>query len=435
MSGPRIGNTRAPRARPVPIKTLVVRPGGSDSARGDLANPLATLQGALDRVPTVIDDARYRIDITGISDAGGQRFFMPPKISALPTDILIDGSGAFLQDINLAPVTIFATPTLYTTLNVTGSVSDPVHGLVTLSTSDNHPLNALRGKFIRGAVLGEFGVVISNTAGPNSSVYCTAPGALTAPVQVLDPSATIDWGDPAETFNYSALIAPLCDLALTGVKLRNTNNAFSIAGLFRTSRLFLHLCDVEGLSIERADPATISASYIHDGFFAVEDTKIIVQQSYLRALGMRLHEEGGQSWAQSAIEGCDALGHWIDFTRGGGFAIDFCDIISPRLDGAGVTPTNGVYYRGGSHARVRSSKINGASAAIYCEGPGYLLVDAVQGTTNSDVGIDLHDGAQVKAQSGTSVTGAAGNVRVGAAGIKTYAQLPFTDTTQLVRAS
>jgi hypothetical protein len=435
VSGAHVGNTRAPRTRPLPVKTLVVRPGGNDGARGDVAAPLATLLGALDRIPSVIDDARWRIDITGISDvAGGARWFMPPKLSTLPTDTLIDGSGAYLQQLALAPITIFATPSVFATLVVTGTASDGTNGLCTLTTSNNFTLNALRGKVVRGSQLGEAGVIVSNTAGPNSLVYVTAPAGFTAPVQVLDQTATLALGDLAETYNYIALLDTPCDVAFSGIKFLKTNNVFGISLLSRRCRLNLELCDIQGWSIESSPSATIYASYIHDGFFAGEDVKLTVQQSYFRALGMRMHEAGGQFFGQSVFENCDPLGHYIDFTRGGGFSIDSCDIVSPKTDGSGAA-CPGVTYRGGNHGRVRQTKINGASQGIYTEGPGYILVQQVVGT-NVDVGIDIHDGTQVKAAGlSNTVTGGAGDVRVGTAGVKTYGQLPFTDTTQLVRAS
>lgn len=439
MSGPLIQNVRAPRVRPVPVKTLYVRPGGNDSARGDQAAPLATILAALDRIPTVIDDARWRIDVTGLSDVGGARWFFPPKLSGIPADVQLSG-GLFTQDLSVAPVTIIAVPSVFATLTVTGQVADPVTTLVTISTSNSFTANQLRGKFVRGSVRGEFGVVASNTAGPNSSVYVTMYGpGLTAPVEVLDPSCTLTLGDVNETFNYSNLLDTPCAVALTGLKIQKANAPLGAALSTKHAQIFFQFCDVEGVYAETGEPIRFDGCYLHDGLLSLNGASHSVYQSYMRRVDTQFHGDGnhgahGYFW--TVAEECGPLGHWNNFQSAGGFDVGETEVINPKVGGSGAgAATQGVYYRGGAHARVRNAKISGATQAMFCEGPGYLYCSTVQGSGNTDVGCELQDGAQVKKAGTTTVTGANGDLRVGALGIRTWAGTPHTDPTQLCRVS
>lgn len=430
--------TRA--VRPVPVKTIYVRPGGNDSYAGTLARPLASLMEAFNRVPTIIEDARYVIDLTGYTQTNQEVFHMPAKYSALPANLILDG-GNFVNDFNRAPLTLLATPTVSQTLTVTGQAADAVTGLVTLTTSNNLTLNQLRGALIQGANVTEYGVVAANTAGPNSTVYVTNAGfTFTAPVQILALSCELALGDTAETYNVSQSMDARCDIAFTGIKLTKANDAFGnlCLNVRGGQHALFTLCEIQGLYAEHAGLIRFDGCYFNSGLLSAYGTQFSVYTSYLKNVNVQFHGEGGiagQGYYLNVVEGCTPLGHHNNFQSEGGFDISQCDIISPKANGSPVgAATYGVLYRGSAHARVEATKINGATAGVYCEGPGYMLLSNVQGT-NTDVGCDLHDGAYAKHSGGTAVTGTNGDVRLGDAGIITWATAPAHDLDQGVRVS
>jgi len=413
-----------------------VRAAGDDSKDGLTAgNAFATMDRFWEQLALVRDGAQVICDNTGITDSPGRIVNTPPYLGNIETGFTLTpvGHPLFFQTASLV---IRAVPTLLATLTVTGSSTDSVHGMRTLNTSDNLTLNQYQGKSIIGSGVAEFGYIVSNTAGPNSDVVVSSSSVFTAPVQVEEPSASLSYGDISSFFNSGWIHGVASSMVFVGQRLRSDQNNFGNAiRVDPQAEVSFLSCQIEGFNlIGGSGTVTIDGCYL-DGvsqagnqFVSNNGSGWQIRQSYIRDMKMRFHQTGGQMYFMTEvyIEDSEPIGHFGNAESEGNFNITDFEIINGTAAG--------IEYHGGGPCSAFRGRINGcAGAAIRAFNSGTIRIGDIVGSGNTDVGIDARDGAQVIRSGTTTVTGTAGDTRVGALGITPYASLPLTDPTELVR--
>jgi hypothetical protein len=93
-----------------------------------------------------------------------------------------------------------------------------------------------------------------------------------------------------------------------------------------------------------------------------------------------------------------------------------------------VAPNGAIYAHGGGGYALNNVEIDGSSAdAVFVDGPLDVQLINVGGTGNGGIGVHATNGAQVRVDATTTVTGAGGNVKSGSLVAAAYAALQQYD--------
>jgi hypothetical protein len=399
--------------------TFYVRPGGDDNNGGQSAvDAFATLARALREIALYAVNRPTKVDITGMDiseeellQLGGQSLGGIDggyDLAELPPDY----AGYRHQ------CQIVAEPELVLELDVTGSAADADTGLIELTVSNALVANQLVDTIAVGDGFGEYGAIVSHTAGagPNTiQVATTTPFSL--PVAAYEPGATIAYGDPADFFNQAIHLQALSDWGFQWIRFESNGPKSCAITVWPHAPVAFFGCVLEGLQVYGgAAIVTISACVIRNQTWAQDGAQIQLFQSVLRELLMLCHGSGvdglNEMTACYLVDNSGAYGAGNVESRFT-FAMFNCDVSGSTTDGIearfGTSSCSDTAIH--DNADDGANVINGATL--------YLL--SVVGTANGGEGANIDDSGTVLTDGATTLTGAGGNVRLGAAGVLTWA--------------
>lgn len=405
-------------------RTVYARPGGSDAdGDGSLANPYATIARAFQDIPRAYDGVQYVLDCTGVTEQVAARYLFPIMVAPGQSRLDVSLAGEFLQW--TAPFVLKADPTVVQSINLTGQSADPVTGLKTLTdTTQAWTPNEHVGRMVVGSGFLQIGVIASNTA---TQLEIAGNAAFTDPVRIVEPSATIELTDVAETLSATLIQAPT-EMVISGIAFRHANAASYAASVWLTGGVqqIFNLCSFEGMYAETQVLA--DACWFRDRGGSTKETYnsggelrgrfCLFQNQEFRQYGSA--GTGNSGPFASIFDDCTPVGHGGNNEPELSFEVNNCDIRNAK--------TAGVSYLGGGRCSVRDTNINNSgSSAVAASGPGLLQLNNVQGAGNNGYGAAVERGAAIEALGGTAVTGTSGDVNLGGAGVTLWGAAPTND--------
>lgn len=420
------------------MATLYVRPGGNDSDTGlSPGNALATLSEALSRFtagePNIIDLSGHFIagDDVGLvlPDAADQpRFRIPPV-----------GHRSLLVE---APVTIRALPNLVETLTGTVAVvQQPPHlmAAITVSPSPGWTEDVHRGRMAVGQGFFECGAICSNTAdtlyvayGPQF-VGQAASAMFTAPIEILEHGATLEYGRPSAGFEFNPglVIHANCASVWQWIKFAMPagNPATGVAITGSTARAQLFNCAFDGLTINGSALVDIDGCYIERSwsFNGSGDGCNMRRTAVVGALAGS--HSGSYFMVYNRFRECGPLGTGGTGHFAGTTVIENVE----HVDGIRAA----VEYQGQGRHTIRNCLLQRAGGSrpggpgvldhgIDANGQIRLIVDNVDGVDNGGFGLSAKNGAQVEVRNDPELTGALGDIR-GGKYVAPWSAVPFDD--------
>lgn len=416
-----------------PVDVRYLRPGGAIANDGSSPaaawpNSVGGLERGLRYMAMASVDHPVRLDITGCSISSSVLLNMGGTMTGgidEDVDLSAIGPDNFAYRNNCQ---ITAAPTLEQDITISGSAANPTSGLYTITVTELLVVNALKGMFLIGTGLGEWAVVQSNTAHDIVVTTTTDPTLFTAPA-IYSPGATLTFGDPA-TFNAAGLyLIALCDWSFSGIAFKSTADAFNSAmDIWAVAPVFFQLCSFDGVFlVGGVDTCFLDACYINDHSFGQDGGAWVIRNCYMNAVTPNLHGAGGkgdsaifqswfdgltQAWGSGNSEseyGWSARNSHFEGGEGGGVQMLFG---APFMNDCVVANNNG--------------------NAVFISHGAKASLNNVTGVGNVGVGINVQNGGQCRPDTNTTVTGAAGDIRLGDAGVIAYADLPAVDLSQLV---
>lgn len=406
--------------------TYYVRPGGNDSNSG--LGPLpsqafATFERAVESVPLYTHEEKYVIDISGmgvISLPGG--LTLPPwnSIDDSNTLNLTPSFNGFFFD---APVNIRAQPTIVDTITageISSQTADAVTGQRTVNTTKSYALNAQRDLFLVGSVLGQIAPIVSNTAGPASSLETTFAANFTAPLSIVSLSAELRNSTAGSSAAAIRLRSSACPVNFQGVKFTHANAsagvpAVSWEGASRPIRFAT--CHVEGLNITAGETFAMlntNAIVLITKNVLVAGAAIILGDASVRSARMDFRSSG-PSQDGSFLQSCvfDTL-------------VTMPQSSIPNFEASMVSMANTIIRNNSSHGlqvnrgtlwELTSVAIRGcAGFGINMDG-GHAVLNTVRSTpgpTNTLGGLRVRSGGQAEVNAATDVNaGGAAELTVG----------------------
>lgn len=396
---------------------IYVRSTGNDTTGdGTLTTPYRTIARALEDVPFLVYDEKYVIECTGLGqELVTSPLTFPPIFS--PDTAAFDFATPRIPGFGITePITIEAAPTLQdtvTAVEITGNTVDSPTGLVTYQTTKNYTLNQYKGALIRDAN-NTVAVIASNTAGPNSSIEVTENAVLTAPLEILTPSAEIRNSD-AGGANAVEIRNQMAGICFNGIKFSAANPSVFRYGILLdnpNAAVRFNGCEIDGIfGLIGASQPSFSDCYITKRLsstgIAYNLFNCLVDGVSVAFRNAGLHTDVG-FWSENVFDGCSPIG--------GGTGIEDVNRFSCSMDrniirnGTG----DGIAVPQGGQMVVRRSRVdNCAGDAIQVDGSNLTVVRDTQGTGNGGYGVNLTNGARVRRQGTVGVTGTAGDYKVG----------------------
>jgi hypothetical protein len=412
-----------------------VRPGGSDNAAGTTpATAFATFDRAVREMDLYSVNRSVILDVT---DMIGANAITGNYVQQLAGTNL----GGIRFDLDLtatSPNNFFSRShrqirselALDTELEVTAQAFDATSGILQLTVADALVINELRGLFAVGSVLGEYGVIQSNSggAGPNTIEVANIIG-LTAPVGAYGPGAELGFGDALNPFEQAIYLLAMCDWNLQGLRIVSNGPKAASISVWPNAPVHFTLCEIEGLEInEGSGTVYLDACFLNGASFIQDGATLTSQQSYYFSTSFLCHGSGASGLNElvgNIFEAC------ITGFGGGNaesrysYQMENCRFASMSNEGAFALFGN---------SRIEDSTFNLCNkSAIVATNQVVLLLVNVQGVGNTGFGCEASYGAIVRNSGGTAVTGTTNDISVGALGANTWAATPLTDLDQLVR--
>lgn len=319
---------------------------------------------------------------------------------------------------------------LDTALVVTAQNFDATSGILQLTVTNALVLDELRGLFAIGSVLGEYGVIQSNTggAGPNTIEVANIVG-LTAPIGAYAPNAEMSFGDPANPFEQALYVLAMCDWSFQGIRFTSNGPKAAAVSVWPNAPVHFTLCQLEGVEINEGSGTVYfdgcffdGQSYVQDGATASITQCVFFATSFLchGSGASGLNELVGNIW-QSCVTGFGGGNTESRYT----YQMQNCRI---------TTSTNeGIFALFGVN-RIEDTTVSLCNkSGIVARNHVVLFLENVQGAGNTGFGCEASYGAIVRNSGGTAVTGTTNDVSIGALGANTWAATPLTDLDQLVR--
>lgn len=406
---------------PPTTTTLYVRSGGDDAADGlSVGNALATLEEVNRRLPDTAHGERFIVDIGGDHTiASNFHLKVPLALEPVSFDLAPSPHRTFLYT---APLVVRSVPTLYDTLDAGYTeLADPTHGMVVITDATKAwTVNEHRGRMVVGQGFFEWGVIISNTA---TQLVVAHSGGMTGTLEILGVGSTLTIGDPGAVFSEPGFqVTSRGHVVFQGIAFR-APAATSQAMMVRCpgDQMTFAMCDFDGITLAQGDMAFFESCYFSGKPVAINGQPTTVRNCGFYNVDFNCHGTGGNGttyWFSNRIDSCGpVLGGNTEFE--GGWQLENQHINNGD--------SHGITYNGGPRATLKNTVIeNCLGDAVLARNPGRLGCDNVDGAGNSAFGIRLQHGVQVHAPS-SSVTGASGDLSVGALGATAYGALPAND--------
>jgi len=429
--------TIAENVLPVQVVTRIVifvRTTGNDiTGNGQsIATAYATVQHALYTIPIFIPfDTLYVIDCTGVNEANAVNIPTFQNNRELRFSVSPDFVGFYDFPITIQAIPIAATgvpvaDTLIAAGEITGQSADAISLLESITTTKVWPVNIFRGKFLVDAV-GHVVAIGSNTV--DTLETCYGFGALTAPLKIMEPGASIS-GSGGKSLIVNGANA---SLAVNGVKCVNNGTGYGL-DLFSCQNFL-------SIMFDGGTRFVLNPSSNVFFFGAVLRTRLRTETGHPRFSSTFLDVVTDQN------NGADGLGAILEFN---GFISDGAGIYQGSGDIFNValalkrgdirgSALSGVIIQGGSSSRnvLFNLKIHGNTQNGVTVGgnPGKTTTNlsTVRGVGNGLIGLQvtgLFDAVVVDAS--TDVTGAGGDLKVGSLAVRTWANFRAVGPTQFI---
>jgi len=278
------------------------------------------------------------------------------------------------------------------------------------------------GQFVISEGVATYGTIASNSANTiELASFQDAIGDYTS-AGVYKPSCELNFGDPSAVVPYAVTLSQPSPIVFNGIKVRGpTGSAVRLRG---HPSVQFQLCDLEGVLVTGPGQAAVFDACHLSGVFSQDGRATTIRASYLHDMDYRSHGEGGQGVTYHAALILDAVGIYGGGNSHSAHGFGLNNSLVRNAPGAGVTKI------GPMRASLIAVRINDSvgNAVTATGNGGYLQMYNVAGTGNGGYGLQAQNGAHVQVQAGTDVTGASGDVQVGALGaVNDWADLPKTD--------
>ena len=403
---------------------------GSDAAAGTEAEPLASTEEALGRIPSLLWGrsavVRY---LSGHDETIARPLFFPPVVGGGQVDdVAFDGVDP-AYDYVRNQITLLGAVDTVEDVNGTITLADATSQLTVITDLAKAwtPGEHVGRSVINPGNIAEHGKIWANTA---TQIFLTSVGMSDGGVRIVERAASLRVGDGAAFVSSGLLMsASTASVSIIGINLigAGAGPAIDITG---PGKVALLLSEIRGgfQCRDGAGSISLDACYLNGGSLGINAGTVAIRQSLLAGMVANFHAVTGQyDIFGCRAQGCGPLGHGGTSTPHGGFRIDQCWI----ADGT----SHGISYGGGNRARVTNTRIDScAGDAINAAGTGKLDVINVAGSGSTGYGAWVDDGANVTAAALT-VAGALGQVRLGGAGgaTHTWADAPQVNTARLCR--
>lgn len=391
-------------------------PGTFDDPCGNLDDVLAALE--------LFGSGRRRqiVDCTGFNPTEADHRTIAPAVYGADASLYAPlPPGGPDQRILHAALEWYAALALVQSLTITGETRDPVlDGIQVVDVSETLVPNAHVGQFVcSGFSAGaEYGVITGNTA---NQITIQSPSGGTIPAGPLagiyDAGSTWTIGDPGDFFNQPLIYHAGCNTKFTGIRFAKGNSQPCLGVVGPGFRTHFQACRFDQFSASSGAITDMDCCHLWGGM--IFDGAGVIRSSF--------------------VDGGEFLSHVSDL----GFRD--CTVRGVQYFGAGDTtssaklslkkmliedsPEDGVNFfgPGAQHLQVAVIRNCAGSAIVKNGGGSPLIMQSVSGGGNGHYGLSLRNGAQALVQPGCAVTGSQGDIRVGGAGAKTYAELPAHD--------
>lgn len=402
--------------------TWYVRPGGSDSNRGDSSSSaFATIERAFEQLDHDVIGLRQIIDITGMKGAdaitkasGSLEFPVIQSGFESPTGGPIVGPNNYWIE---TPVQLRSDMSLVQSLTVDSVSNDSVTGFATVNVTETLTADAHVGQMLLSDGFYEGGVIVSNTT--NSLVITSTESSFTASgLGIYEYGAEINSDGPVK-------IPASCRWFISGIKFSDTSGddySLAVQGPYKTS---LQQCDIEGISFQSG------GEDFGSGFN--------VEKCYIHGSGRRFWllnaSTNGPVYRRCMLDTLDYSmdTHYASFVqcwfeapqepvgRNHG-ALETLEVSNFEIANAAGTAVSSADRVDLTNGRIRDSGGYGVSFS------GKILqLNNIVGTGNANYGVSLSPRSRIDVSGSTSLTGASGDMTVsGLSSARSWSDVPFT---------
>lgn len=416
------------------LRVIYARPGGNDvTGDGTLGNPYATLARSLQDMPNYVAASdRYIFDITGIDEdmaVWGSQFSFNGGYPVPAVDSNGDLGFDFAPPVD--PAFFFGFP-----FSIQAALADVVTGLAVLSvTADPDTamgtINLVGVPLVPGAHVGQFvrnpatgsilGVVASNTA--SALEMCASAASIGAPaaIDIVDTGATLR--------NSGAFGAALFRnggssiFGLYGVQFGPVGAGFKSSMVYQQPQGYMYnqYCRFEGISVLGGAQSAIANGPV-ESCHVTDDVSFEVPVSHRGTFFQNVdYGIGGGSFGAFALNAIFDGGS--GYTNGSGSVEDAGSFFLSA--GEVRNCTRGIAIIGGGNGnRINNHRFTGnAGEGILISERAHLFLQKAVGVNGgAAVGLRIESGAQVNVSSATTtVTGGAGDVKIGGLAAQTWA--------------
>ncbi|MBE3111198.1 MAG: hypothetical protein IMZ46_11930, partial [Acidobacteria bacterium] len=401
------------------VITIYARIFGSDATGdGSLANPYRTLQHAVLDVPHIIPpNLRYVVDVTGLGlETLPQDYALPPILSATGPDFDFSGLGPAGLTTTVLPLIIYAEPQLLATIppgdaainpgDIASDVGDPNTGLRTLTLNAPRASwagDALKGSFAIGSLNGNDNATIFEST--SFTITYGSSVALTAPIRVMASSTTFTGSvSPEGFFRGVFTVTGSTQLQMLGISVVPPSGSGFVGLLSEKCELIvLRIGKFVDIDLEDMLMRPRSVYLLADSFGSfVARGNWAIQNSLIEGTFFSGSMFGDYTFRTSKFDGVERLGEITDFNAGvfpfmsPSFNVQRCLIVN--------SPGDAIVFHGSRGLLQRVTINDSAGNAVFADG-GFLDMQRVQGVGNGGFGLRADEGALVRVDANTTVTG------------------------------
>ena len=395
---------------------IYVRPTGSnETGDGSLANPYATVAYAVQTIPLLIKGIKYIIEMTGVDETLSSQLRLPPWISG-DSFILnpVNQSEYGRYDLVDCPVTFRANPVDIDDFTVTGSAADPGSGLLTLTdSSKSYTVDEHKGKFLVGSGFFDFAPIISNTS---DSLEVAKSSAFTAPLKIVECGASIGMSSGFEDIiTYSGGTSLI---SFQGIRFFHGSPSISTTINLNLAPVAFYLCDIEsGITLKDFGGNNDFRGIVVENYFRLLGSSAVTTSCFFDSCSFSMYGSTASSnfpITDCAYVGCDPVGH-----TGNAEPVLTFDVSNILIRDS---VSHGFRYLPTGRSTIEDATIEGSTGnGVIIDGPASLHISNVIGTGNSGYGLFADDGAHLRIDSTTTVTGTSGDIKCGSKAVRTYA--------------
>ena len=392
---------------------LYARTTGDDSTGdGTLENPYRTFVRCTKDIPIVTDGSSLFIDITdlGLEVVDGP-LDLPP-LRGYRTRSAVSNGETIRSDYRwVRPLNIVASPTVIQTFTPSNTTS------ATTSGRKSHTLTGAgwvpdehKGKFIIGTGPLSSSVIVGNT---EDTITIATETALTAPLSIVQPSATLRCGystPPAgvlvsQAFNTGAVET---SFSVVGVAFESNSSVQSVRAYSGDDNYF-ELCSFQGISVGgKSGLLSFIGCYFNSDTVDWELGTMSFEGCFFDNTNIAKHSAGENKYFGCTLLGTPPLGSDTVYNRDRPHPNIYIET-STIVSGTG----NGVVAFGTARSLVAETTIDYCVGdAIYIDRGARVIIKDVTGADNGGYGVLVNNGSQAEIRNG-AVTGALGDLKVG----------------------